>query len=106
MELVLVICYPQSEEAHVKIVYFLFLGLLALEKLGICVETYYACEIDDAALNVVRKNFGERVINLGDVRQLTEDKLSAMPTIDLLIAGSPCNDLSLANPRRKGLYGK
>ncbi len=25
---------------------------------------------------------------------------------DLLIGGSPCNDLSIVNPARKGLYGK
>lgn len=24
---------------------------------------------------------------------------------DLLIGGSPCNDLSIVNPLRKGLYG-
>lgn len=86
--------------------YFLFIGFLALQKLDICVEAYYACETDDDALNVVRKNFAERVISLGDVRQLTEDRLSVLPSIDLLIAGSPCNDLSLANPKRKGIFGK
>lgn len=25
---------------------------------------------------------------------------------DLVIGGSPCNDLSIVNPARKGLYGK
>lgn len=25
---------------------------------------------------------------------------------DLLIGGSPCNDLSIVNPLRKGLYGR
>lgn len=25
---------------------------------------------------------------------------------DLVIGGSPCNDLSIVNPARKGLYGR
>jgi len=25
---------------------------------------------------------------------------------DLVIGGSPCNDLSIVNPARKGIYGK
>lgn len=29
-----------------------------------------------------------------------------MCPIDLLIGGSPCNELSLVNPIRKGIYGK
>lgn len=29
-----------------------------------------------------------------------------MCPIDLLIGGSPCNELSLVNPNRKGIYGK
>lgn len=32
-------------------------------------------------------------------------QLSRWGPFDLLIGGSPCNDLSIVNPIRKGLYG-
>lgn len=76
-----------------------------LEKLKICVEVYFACEIDEDALNVTQTHFGEHITHLGDVRELSEEKLRSLLPIDLLIGGSPCNDLSLANPNRKGLHG-
>lgn len=33
-------------------------------------------------------------------------QLAKLGPIDLLLGGSPCNDLSRVNPRRKGLYGE
>ncbi|GJQ70652.1 hypothetical protein Trydic_g23041 [Trypoxylus dichotomus] len=79
-------------------------GLTALLKLNITVECYYSCEIDSDAIAVVKKNYPGGVTLLGDVRCLTEDDIKSVLPIDLLIGGSPCNDLSLANPYRKGLY--
>lgn len=32
-------------------------------------------------------------------------QIKSLGEIDLLIGGSPCNDFSLVNPARKGLYG-
>lgn len=81
-------------------------GLLALDRLNLCVEEYYSCEIDSDAISVTQQHFGDRITNLGDIRELTKDKLISILPIDLLIAGSPCNDLSLANPKRKGIGGK
>lgn len=69
-------------------------------------DVYYSSEIDDDALNVTEMHFANRITNIGDVRQLTESKLKSLLPVDLLIAGSPCNDLSIANPKRKGIYGK
>ena len=33
-------------------------------------------------------------------------QVSELGRIDLLLGGSPCNDLSNVNPYRRGLYGK
>lgn len=33
-------------------------------------------------------------------------QLAEWGPFDLLIGGSPCNDLSMVNPLRKGLFGK
>lgn len=80
-------------------------GLLALEKLGIIVEKYYASEIDVDAKLVSAAYFGNKIIQLGDVRDITKEKIARIGPIDLLIGGSPCNELSLANPNRLGLHG-
>lgn len=80
-------------------------GLLVLLKLGIVVDKYYASEIDPDALMVSATHFGDRVIHLGNVKGITKEKIKEIAPIDLLIGGSPCNDLSLANPARLGLHG-
>ncbi|XP_076176903.1 DNA methyltransferase 3 isoform X2 [Ptiloglossa arizonensis] len=79
-------------------------GLLVLLKLGLVVDVYYASEIDPDALMVSASHFGDRIVHLGDVMDITREKIKEMTPIDLLIGGSPCNDLSLANPARLGLY--
>ncbi|KAK2588190.1 hypothetical protein KPH14_004229 [Odynerus spinipes] len=79
-------------------------GLLVLLKLGITIEVYYASEIDKDALTVSSSHFGDRIIYLGDVRGITERKIKEIAPIDLLMGGSPCNDLSLVNPGRLGLH--
>ncbi|XP_018319995.1 DNA (cytosine-5)-methyltransferase 3A [Agrilus planipennis] len=79
-------------------------GLLALDSLQLPVEKYYSVEIDKNAISVLKMNFGERVTHLGDVRDLNEEAIKKLGPIDLLIGGSPCNDLSFVNPNRKGLY--
>lgn len=75
-------------------------------KLNIKVECYYSCEIDEIAISVVKKNYPGGIDLLGDVKTLTEETIQSILPIDLLIGGSPCNELSLANPYRKGLYGE
>lgn len=77
-----------------------------LENLGFEVEEYFSCEIEDDALSVLDFRFHGRMTHLGSVTNLTPSKLDSLGRIDLLIGGSPCNQLSLANPRRKGLYSK
>ena len=72
---------------------------VALEKAGIEVQTYYASEIDKHAIAISKKNYPD-IIQLGSVVGLTPPE-----DIDLLIGGSPCQDLSIAKKDRKGLDG-
>jgi DNA (cytosine-5)-methyltransferase 3A len=72
---------------------------VALERAGIPVETYYACEIDKNAIKISEKNYPD-IVRLGDVREVKGF------LVDLLIGGSPCTDLSIAKKDRKGLEGE
>ena len=74
----------------------------ALNRSGIRLEKYYASEIDKNAIIISQKNHPD-IIQLGDIKQI-DGKL--LPKIDLLIGGSPCQDLSIANKDRKGLEGE
>jgi len=73
---------------------------LALKKLGIKVDNYYASEIDKYAIKVTQLNFPD-TIQVGDVT-----KLNVNTHIDLLVMGSPCQDLSFASRDKKGLEGE
>ncbi|KAK4871726.1 hypothetical protein RN001_015850 [Aquatica leii] len=79
-------------------------GFYSLQKLKIPIQAYYASEIDIAALNISKLNFGDQIIQMGDVISITDEIIKQISPIHLLIGGSPCNDLSLANPTRKGLF--
>ena len=67
-------------------------GQIALSKLGIKVDKYYASEIDKYAIQITQKNFPD-TIQLGDVCQL--DPKDFMD-VDLIQAGSPCQGFSFA----------
>ncbi len=73
---------------------------IALDNLSIDVDNYFASEVDVHCINVSKKKF-QKIIHLGDVREINYSKL---PKIDLLIGGSPCQDLSIAKAGR-GLKG-
>lgn len=74
----------------------------AFKDLGLHVDKYYASEIDEYAINTTQSNF-PKTIQLGDVTRL---KHLPDDQIDLLIGGSPCQDLSIAKKNREGLKGK
>lgn len=76
-------------------------GQLALRRAGVKIDNYFASEIDKYAIQVTQKNF-PKTVQLGDVTQVD---FSELPRIDLLIGGSPCQDLSVAKNERKGLKG-
>ena len=67
-------------------------GQIALSKLGIKVDKYYASEIDKYAIEITQKNFPD-TIQLGDICQL--DPKDFMD-VDLIQAGSPCQGFSFA----------
>lgn len=77
-------------------------GRLALERAGIPVEKYYASEIDKYAIQVAQKNYPD-TIQIGDG---TKIHFTDYMDIDLLIGGSPCQDLSIAKQNRQGLRGE
>lgn len=74
---------------------------VALDRAGITVDEYYAAEIEPNAIKVALKNY-PKTQPIGDVKKLCGDCLL---DIDLLIGGSPCQDLSIAKKGRKGLDG-
>lgn len=67
-------------------------GQLALNKIGIKYNNYYASEIDKHAIKVTQSNF-PNTVQLGDV---TKIDFKLLPKIDLLLAGSPCQGFSFA----------
>lgn len=77
------------------------IGLLALKRAVIPVAAYYASEVDKYAMQVAKKNHPE-IIHVGDVKQCWARNF---PKVDLLIGGSPCQDLSIAKAKREGLKG-
>ena len=81
-------------------------GYVALKNLGFNVEVYYASETNEDCINVTKANHPNEITYIGDVRKLTPDILKTFLPIDLLIGGSPCNDLSFVNPDRRGLFRK
>ena len=67
-------------------------GMLALDRLGIKVDKYYASEIDKYAMQVSAANYPE-IIQVGDVCDLKSEDFK---DIDLILAGSPCQGFSFA----------
>ena len=81
-------------------------GQIALNKLGFNIKKYYASEIDKYAMLITKKNY-PNTIHIGDVKEVNG---SDYQDIDLLIGGSPCQDLSIAVinniKHNKGLEGE
>ncbi len=71
-------------------------GRVALERAGVKVDNYYASEIDEFAIKVSRFNHDD-VQQIGNVLNIDE---TALPQIDLIMGGSPCQGFSFAG---KGL---
>jgi len=65
-------------------------GQIALNKLGIKHNKYFASEIDKYAIKVTQDNF-PNTIHLGDIKKID---FKLLPNIDLVIGGSPCQGFS------------
>jgi DNA-cytosine methyltransferase len=68
---------------------------IALERAGIPILNYFASEIDKFAMKITQKNY-PRTIHKGDVDSINKN---ALPKIDLLIGGSPCQGFSVSGKR-------
>ena len=71
---------------------------IALRQLGYENINYYASEVDKYAIKVTQANY-PGTVQLGDITKIDPEKL---PKIDLMVGGSPCQDLSFAG-KGKGL---
>ncbi len=67
-------------------------GQVALNRVGIKVDKYFAAEIDKDAIKITQHHY-PNTIQLGNVLQI---KGSDLQNIDLLIGGSPCQGFSFA----------
>ena len=94
---------------------------IALDKLGIKVDEYYAAEIKPIAIKVTKDNYPD-TIHIGDVNKVrfengvlyTEDGEYNVGHIDLMAFGSPCQSFSqamktdmrigLEDKKRSGLF--
>lgn len=77
-------------------------GQLALNRANKKVHSYYSSEVDEYAIKVTQKHF-PYTVQLGDINNFEQWKL---PKIDIIIGGSPCQDLSSIKQHRTGLNGE
>ena len=88
---------------------------IALDRIGMRVDKYYAAEIKDVALKVTKENYPD-TIHIGDVNKVrykggilyTENGNYNVGKIDLMVFGSPCQSFSIAmkTDMRVGLKDK
>jgi len=67
-------------------------GQIALNRLGVKYDKYFASEIDKYAMQITKQNYPD-TIHIGDV---TAIKAAELSKIDLLMGGSPCQGFSFA----------
>jgi len=77
-------------------------GRQALENVGIKVNKYYSSEIKPYAIELTQHHFPD-TIQVGDVTKWKEWDID-WKSIDLVLSGSPCQDLSAAG-KRAGING-
>jgi DNA-cytosine methyltransferase len=77
-------------------------GRQALENIGIKVDKYYSSEIKPYAIELTQHHFPD-TIQVGDVTKWREWDID-WSSINLILSGSPCQDLSAAG-KRAGING-
>lgn len=81
-------------------------GRQACKELGFKIDKYYSSEIDEYAMAITNYNHND-VIQVGSVCDLDDEFLKSLPKIDLIMGGSPCQNLSSVNVgARDGLAGE
>lgn len=79
-------------------------GQIALKNLGVKVKEYFAYEIKPSAIYATQLNF-PNTIQLGDLNGFDADFFKDKQ-IDLILCGSPCQDMSFVNNNRCGVNGE
>ena len=74
-------------------------GRVALDRIGITPEAYFASEIDEHAEQVSADNWPD-IVRLGDAKNVDEWELGR---IDLLLGGSPCTNWSITKKEGREL---
>lgn len=77
-------------------------GRQALENCGYTIDKYYSSEIKPYAIELTQHHFPD-TIQVGDVTKWKEWDID-WSKVDLILSGSPCQDLSAAG-KRKGITG-
>lgn len=77
-------------------------GHQAFKDLGVKINNYYSSEIKKAALKITAHHFPE-IVELGNINNWREWGID-WGSIDVILSGSPCKDLSIAG-KRKGING-
>lgn len=87
-------------------------GQVALEKAGIKVGKYYSSEIDEKAIKITQQNY-PHTIQIGNIKEVEYENGvlfwkygKERIKIDLVIGGTPCQDLSSFKIKAEGLKGK
>lgn len=68
-------------------------GAEALKRTGLKFDNYMASEIEESAIKIALKNH-RHIQPIGDINNLTQRDLRRYDTIDLILAGSPCQGFS------------
>lgn len=68
-------------------------GQIALNRVGIKIDKYYASEIDKNSIKVTQTNY-PNTIQIGDMTLIDEEFLKTLPKIDIILSGTPCRDIS------------
>ncbi|KAI1233393.1 hypothetical protein IHE44_0004569, partial [Lamprotornis superbus] len=79
-------------------------GYTVLKDLGIQVEKYIASEICENPMAASTMRPEGNITYVRDVRNITKRNIEEWGPFDLVIGGSPCDDVSLVNPTRKALF--
>uniref|UniRef100_A0A8C1UA15 DNA (cytosine-5-)-methyltransferase n=1 Tax=Cyprinus carpio TaxID=7962 RepID=A0A8C1UA15_CYPCA len=103
-EFVMILNANQSDFLNFYLFFYLNLGYLVLRDLGFKVDVYIASEVCEDSISVGVVRHEGKIQYVHDVRNISRKNIAEWGPFDLVIGGSPCNDLSIVNPARKGLY--
>ncbi|XP_024918457.1 DNA (cytosine-5)-methyltransferase 3B-like [Cynoglossus semilaevis] len=79
-------------------------GYLVLKDLGFKVDLYVASEICEDSISLGYVRHEGKIQYARDIRSITSRNIQEWGPFDLVIGGSPYDDLSTVNPAGKGLY--